>query len=649
MAITLLIAGGPYSIKAGTLSIVETLGGRSTCEFSIDNPDGSITPPRVGQSVLIKDGVYTIFSGSIESIEATRYHGTFAGLFRVSCVDHHRILDRRITGERQWQNQSAGSILIDICTSWLGGEAVGLTFVQAGPTIEEFSVEYTPISEAIDELAKLASMRWYIDYGKELRFFAPLTSICPFEIEPGSLNFSGLTIQATREQYTNRAVAKVARLIRATQTAQFDANGRTGAGEDPLPWMVPDGYRRRWAVTYPLYDAPSIRVNSVSQTVGKFGQDQAQWYWREDSNEIVQDEMETALSSVDVLEIDYRGISEAVVTVDRDGEIARRGSVEGHTGLYETGMVEQEAMTQAVVEQKLEAMLDERSRLGAVVVIDTNSHIEPLAVTARVGQNIHVDADGYRVHWYDVQSVVYGAPCRIVIPDHGIATGEKVRLHNVPSLDGAWTVTRVDEDTLSLNGSSASGAYSGGGFAYPLTHLIRQIRTTDLPTGNAAVQIEAVSGHGAMEAVGFFRSLRASSGSAAGARTITLGGPSAQDLQIIVVDGASPLEQGNDLADNRYRVIVEQGAQLRLVEWAATLKSSGTARIRLMVSSDNGANWTSVFPAPGSVQINGAGASGTAFAAPTLQRGDLLRYDVVEADGSAGGLWLALRARKEAS
>lgn len=649
MAFSLLIGGGPYSWKQGTLNIVETLGGRSTCEFAIDNPDGAVTPPRVGQSVLVKDGSYTIFAGSIESVEATRYHGTFAGLFRVSCVDHHRILDRRITGERKWENQSAGSIVIEICTSWLGGEAVGLTFVQAGPVIEEFKVEYTPISKALEELAQLSGMRWYVDYGKELRFFAPLTWTCPFEIEPESLNFTGLTIKATREEYINRATAKVERMIRSTQTVQFDSNGRTGAGEDPLPWMVPDGYRRRWAVTYPLHEKPVIRVNSIEQTVGKYGEEQAQWYWKEGSNEIIQDDTEPALVATDVLEIEYRGISTEVITLDRDGEISRRSSVEGNTGLYETGFVELETVTQAAIEQKLDALLDEKSRLGAVIVIDTNSHIEPLAVTARVGQNIHVDADGYRVHWYDVQSVVYGSPCRIIIPDHGIVTGEKLRLHNIPSLDGAWTVTRVDDDTLSLNGSNESGSYSGGGVAYPLTHIIRQIRTTDLSTGNAAVQIEAVSGHGAMDAVGFFRSLRAGGGTAAGTRTITLGGASAQDAQIIIVDGSSPLEQGNDIADNRYRVVVEQGSQLRLIEWAATLKTPGAVRIRIMVSSDNGASWASIFPAPGSVEIDGSSAGGTTFAVPTLQRGDLLRYDCVEADGSAGGLWLALRARRESA
>ncbi len=267
--ITLKIGGADYRIKRNTLAITNTLGGRSTCEFSIDNPDGTITAPAVGQSVLVKDGSCTIFAGSIESVEALRYPGTLAGLWRVSCVDNHRILDRRVTRRHSWQSKRAGEILTEICTTCLRGEGVGLDFIQQGPVIESFEIDHATVAEAIQRLAETAKMHWRIDHQRQIRFFAPESYAAPFELAPASRNFTGLSLKSSREQYANRILAKVGRYVRDPQTARFDAQGRTGEGEEPQDWLKPDGSRKRWAVTYPVHAQPTVRVNGVQKSVGK--------------------------------------------------------------------------------------------------------------------------------------------------------------------------------------------------------------------------------------------------------------------------------------------------------------------------------------------------------------------------------------------
>lgn len=511
MAFSLLIGGAPYRWKRGTLNIVETLGGRSTCEFSIDNPDGSITAPQVGQSVLIKDGTYTIFAGSIESVEALRYPGTLAGLWRISCVDHHRILDRRITGQQSWQGVRAGDIVTGICTGYLEGEGVGIDFVQQGPVIERFEIDHATVAEALQKLAELAGMVWYIDYGRQLRFFAPNSYACPFELEPDSRNFQNLALRTTREQYANRIIAKIGQFVRDPQTARFDANGRTGEGEEPLDWMKPDGSRKRWAVTYPVHAAPTVRVNGSPRVVGTYGDESAEFYWQTGSREISQSENSQALAPGDVLEITYVGLSSEVLTVENAGEISRRAAVEGHTGIYEKLVDTSEEMTRADARQYAKAALDRLDSLSAVAVIDTNTFIEPLASTARVGQFIHIDVDGYRLDWKPVTAVEYGTPAIITVPGHSLMDGARIRLHQVPGLNGVWSVQVVDEDRLRLVGSSAAGMYSGGGMAHPLTYLIRQIRTADV-AGQLSVQLECVMGPMTDDAASFFRDLAAAQG-----------------------------------------------------------------------------------------------------------------------------------------
>ncbi len=511
MAFSLLIAGAPYSWKAGTLNIVETLGGRSTCEFSIDNPDGTITAPRVGQSVIVKDGAHTIFAGSIETVEAVRYPATFAGLWRVSCVDHHRILDRRITGQRSWQSARAGEIVTDICTTYLGGEGVGVEFIQQGPVIERFEIDHATIAEALQRLAELANMIWYVDYGRQLRFFVPNSYACPFELEPDSRNFGNLVLRSTREQYANRIIAKIGQFVRDPQTARFDAQGRSGDGEEPLDWMKPDGARKRWAVTYPVHARPTVRVNGAERTVGSYGDADSEFYWQTGSREIGQSDSSAALGVSDVLEITYIGLSSEVLTVEDAGEISRRAATEGHTGIYEKLVDTSQEMTRSDARQYALAALDKLDSLSQVAVVDTNTFLEPLAPTARAGQFIHIDVDGYRLDWKTVTVVQYGAPCIITIPGHGLMNGARIRLHAVAGLNGAWSVQVVDEDRLSLVGSDAAGTYTGGGYAYPLTYLIRQVRSFDV-AGQLAVQLECFMGPATDDAASFFRDLAAAQG-----------------------------------------------------------------------------------------------------------------------------------------
>jgi hypothetical protein len=63
-----------------------------------------------------------------------------------------------------------------------------------------------------------------------------------------------------------------------------------------------------------------------------------------------------------------------------------------------------------------------------------------------------------------VSAISNTTPVELTISSHGWSTGDKIYLENsdVPALDGYWTATVVDPDTVSLDGSTASGAGSSG-------------------------------------------------------------------------------------------------------------------------------------------------------------------------------------------
>lgn len=508
MSFVLTIGGQAFTWKPGTLGITETLGGRSTCEFSIDDADGTLTVPIVGQAVILLDNSYRIFGGSVETLEIVRYPGIAARVFRVSCVDYHRTLDRRLAGKYSWQEKTAGSIVVDIATSSLQGEAINLNFIQAGPTIERFEIDYPTVAEAVQQVAQLAKMFWTVDYDRELRFFTPDSYACPFELTPTSRNFTGLALRSTREQYANRVISRIGQYVRDAQTARFDINGRTGAGEDPIPWMKPDGSRKRWAVTYPIHAKPVIRVNGVEKTVGVQGTDVADWLWTASSSEVQQDPQAAAIGAADILEIEYVGLSSSVIAVENTAEVNLRATLEQNSGFYEVLKDASTEMTGRDANQFAAAILDSLDELSGVATLQTTGLIEPLASTARVGQRIHIDVGGYRAGGRAINAVEYGSPCVITAPSHGRKNGEKVHVTGVQNLSGTWVINNVTTDTFQLVGSNASGSYAGGGWVYPCTFLIRQIRVSDIPGfAEMAYSLECVLGPITADAVSFFRDL----------------------------------------------------------------------------------------------------------------------------------------------
>lgn len=514
MALSLLIGGISRRWKNGTLGIVETLGGRSTCDFSLEILQGEGWAPYVGVDVVVLDGAIRLFAGSIESVEVIRYHGNAAVLHRVSCIDHHRILDRRLAGEYNWQQQTAGQIVRDICNNSLQGEGIDTAFVQDGPVIEEFSIDYPTVAEAIDQVARVAKMLWLVDYQKNLRFFSPETYACPFELNNQDANFTSLGVRSTREKYANRMLVRLGQFLRPEQTARFDGAGRSGEGEEADASLTPDGERNRFWVTHPLGAEPKVTVNGSPKTVGIWGTDQTRdWYWSLQSRNLEQDPEATPLATGDVLEVTYVGVEQNWALAENPDEMALRATIEGGTGWYETLRTANDPTTRSQAQQLAESLLDQVDELSATAEVVLNTIREPLASTARVGQRIHIDVSDYIFGGRSITGVAYGAPVRIVAPAHGRLAGERVLITGVDAADGAWTVGNVSRDEFDLVGSSAAGSYGGGGWFHPLSYIIRQIRVYDVPgLPHLAYLIEAVAGPIIGDAVQFFQGLAAADG-----------------------------------------------------------------------------------------------------------------------------------------
>jgi len=93
-----------------------------------------------------------------------------------------------------------------------------------------------------------------------------------------------------------------------------------------------------------------------------------------------------------------------------------------------------------------------------------------------------------------------GAPIVVTAPGHGLSTGTRVTVVGVAgntAANGSWTVTVLDGNTFSLDGSAANGPYAGGGL-FSVTGLYQVAFTPQAANGFVAGQTYSVLWSGAI-------------------------------------------------------------------------------------------------------------------------------------------------------
>ncbi|MBA7522471.1 hypothetical protein ES705_14590 [subsurface metagenome] len=82
------------------------------------------------------------------------------------------------------------------------------TNVSDGPTISEISFDYVQVSEAITKIAEICGYEWYVDYDKDIHFFAKNTYPAPFQLDDNQANYKDLIINTDVSQLRNRVFVK---------------------------------------------------------------------------------------------------------------------------------------------------------------------------------------------------------------------------------------------------------------------------------------------------------------------------------------------------------------------------------------------------------------------------------------------------------
>lgn len=195
MAFTFTIDSVDYRtyLDLDSLEIAEGLEPHGdTCAFLVEIPNalvpGTVDRPKSGNPVDVRVDATVHFKGIIGIVTEDPFNPDVTR-YSCECTDFTRWLDRKlITQERS--AELAGD-RIKALVAWikidLPAFPFGTTHVENGFTVGAETYDYVPLSSVLDEVSEACHYQWYVDFEKEIYFFALETSVSPLNAGYGNV------------------------------------------------------------------------------------------------------------------------------------------------------------------------------------------------------------------------------------------------------------------------------------------------------------------------------------------------------------------------------------------------------------------------------------------------------------------------------
>lgn len=276
--------------------------------------------PQEGQEIIISAGPDRKFGGIIATVERmTASPGQ--DLFKIRAQDFSKLLEKRLVTRAFTTPTAAGDIIKTILDDFVDDSRIRQELIQDGPTIDFISFNYKSALQAIKEVARLVGYEWYIDGYKRLHFFAKTTSVTPFAIEPGEIQYRKFKIRPDASQLRNRIVVRGGVTESALFTEEYLGNGK----------------QRTFPVSHKATDTPVVKVNAVTKTVGiKNSSDEGTKDFVYDPNDrVIENDQIATLTGSDTLTLEYKFDIPILIQVEDPSSIAEVAAVEGSDGIYE--------------------------------------------------------------------------------------------------------------------------------------------------------------------------------------------------------------------------------------------------------------------------------------------------------------------------
>jgi hypothetical protein len=324
-----------FRVLPGTLHIESKIGEYASCSFTVCDDTTYFYQNYQPVGVYI-NGV-KIFGGFIDNLKIVRARLSGAVTHAVRCTDNHYLAAKRVVRVEDYLNQAGDAIVADLWTKYMAAEGITLGQVASAPIIPKLEIRYVSVVQAMETICQRTNRIWRIDPDRKLYYIPNTLFRVPWILHEAITEPDSITVHYNNPDYRN------VQYIRDTQ-------GNTGLRTE---YHRGDGQSQSFTLGYPVAAGPSagsygsdspirIFINRngagwVEETISQKGAlEDTEWRFAINDAILVQKPAETALTSDDILRVDYYGTYKTVTTAVNFYEINLRKSREGvGTGIVE--------------------------------------------------------------------------------------------------------------------------------------------------------------------------------------------------------------------------------------------------------------------------------------------------------------------------
>lgn len=241
------------NVSTDSMSIADARNSeRDSLVFSVEKtPDVAFLPELNKEVIVTLDGT-RIYGGIVINYQSQIIEKPNV-TYTIECSDFTHLLDSELVTER-YIDETGNTIVSDLFSNYA---PTGFTAnnVVVPNTIQRVSFNRLTLSESLDKLARMLNYSWYIDYNKNLHFFAQNSEPAPFNIADDDGNFiaTSLVLRKDITQLRNKIVV---------EGGEAPTNSRTTKAAG-------DGETTEFATNYKFESVPTVLLDGVPQTVGK--------------------------------------------------------------------------------------------------------------------------------------------------------------------------------------------------------------------------------------------------------------------------------------------------------------------------------------------------------------------------------------------
>lgn len=357
MALQVLINGIDRTdyIDIRTIRVKDEVGSKiNTASFSTSDEDGTWVPS-TSDTVIIYDPDSTkIFGGIISKISESRsgiVPGTTDELlkYRVDCQDYTKVLQRKLIVET-YENMTCKQIIQAMVNKYFPLQNFTLTNTDDGPTITQISFNYLSGDTMLDNLAKAAGYRWYVDYDKDIHFFLQEDLSSVMTVNDSSTNWTDLVITPDVTQLRNRVYVR----------------GGIYYSDPYTQKIVADGQAEEFLLAYtPKYEDFTVTVSATSRSVGLDNIDEEDDYDfmlnREEKalkmGNSAWAQANTPIADTTVLTLVYNYEIPVLIVQEDTDSIESMQSIEGSSGVYEHVIIDENITSISAARERASAEL----------------------------------------------------------------------------------------------------------------------------------------------------------------------------------------------------------------------------------------------------------------------------------------------------